>query len=190
MLTDYGLNAEDKDRDSGSDLKEEILKIRDAMPIVLYSARFEVSEIPDSVLKGFIDILPKSRTGEIYERIPRWKQIALNYRRRRVLFAKQELARLVEKYEISAQDVAILRDFLPGANLPSLGAPVSEAEDDFRTVDDILRLAGYRLRLIDAQTLVPGQESSNVRGGHHSPLALLPGQRLHRRAVRPPVHLR
>jgi CheY-like chemotaxis protein len=163
VFTDYGLNTEDKDRESGGDLKNEILKIRQDMPIVLYSARFEDRQIPDSVREGFFDILPKARTEDIYERIPVWEEKALDYRRRRVSFAKQELARLVEKYEMTTQDVSILRDFLPGADLPASGAPDAQPDDGVRTVDEILRRAGYRLRLIDTNTLVPGEKSSNGR---------------------------
>ena len=161
-FTDYGLNTQDKDRDSGSDLKDEIRKIRHDLPIVLYSANYDEKDIKDSV-KGFNDYLPKGETEKINERIPLWKEWALDYRRKRVSFAKQELTRLVEKYEISAQDIVTLRDFLPGADLRASDLasdlPGCDRLDD-RTVNDILRDAGYRLRLIEPHTVVPGEDAS------------------------------
>jgi hypothetical protein len=56
--------------------------------------------------------------------------------------------------------MAVLRDFLPGANLASETAVAGE---DVKTVDDLLREAGYRLRLIDSQTPVPGIEPEDHR---------------------------
>jgi len=166
VCTDYGLNTDDKDRDSGSDLMREIRKIRDDMPVVLYTGNYEDEDIQDS-LAGFDDYLPKNQTDKINERIPLWKELALKYRRKRVSFAKQELGRLVEKYEMSSHDVAILRDFLPGTDLalnrPASGASDCDPPSHFRTVDEILREAGYRLRLIDSHTSVPGEKSSEGR---------------------------
>jgi CheY-like chemotaxis protein len=159
VVTDYELNEEDKDKESGSDLKEEIQKIRGDLPIVLYSAKYERRQIGDS-LEGFTDILPKSDTAQIGNRVLSWRQEALNYRRKRISFAKNELQRLVEKYEISEQDVAILRDFLPGTDLVGKDADAPQVPP---SVDELLRKAGYWLRLIDSQTPVPGEEGDDLR---------------------------
>jgi CheY-like chemotaxis protein len=147
VVTDIGLNPENPEKDSGVELLEEVRWRRKDLPVVGYSAQ----DVDSHVAAAFDDFLPKERARELLRKAEEWLELALNYRETRIGTARSMLKGLQEKYRITDSDIEIFRDFLPATQDP----PRAETDDSFATADEQLRTAGYRLRIIEANTTVP-----------------------------------
>jgi CheY-like chemotaxis protein len=147
VVTDIGLNPENPEKDSGFDLLEEVRRRRKDLPVVGYSAQMDEEALNNT---EFDDILPKGQAYRLEEKIEKWLELALAYREARIATAKEKLRKLQVRYRITDTDIEILRDFLPGSHM----VPPDESVEEMETADALLRRAGYRLRIIEAQTPV------------------------------------
>jgi CheY-like chemotaxis protein len=145
VVADINLDEGLEHDKSGVVLARMIRERRPTLPLMGLSAREDLDE---EEMQPFNDFLEKGAFtyDELTTKMDVWRNEALQYRRSRAEKAKSELARMRQEQPMTQPDVEILRDFLPGSHLVSNTAE----ENDFLTPDEILRRAGWRLRLVEA----------------------------------------
>jgi len=137
VLTDIHLTRDPGDK-SGVALARYVKTRYASMPVSGYSAVFDENELRDDEAL-FVDIWPKGRLRalEVDDMVSRCRERAMQHRQERRQEAFDALSLLQRKHELEHPDVELMRELRPDAG--------SEAP-----VDEALRKAGYRLRLIES----------------------------------------
>ncbi len=154
VILDLNLDRLAPDDRSGVSLARAIRETKPSPPVIGYSSFFNEEDLVPEDRAMFDAYVPKARLAprELVTLANEWLELALKYRRSRGHLVARELERLGQKYEIRERDFEILRSFLPG--LASAGTK-QEAESP----DELLRSAGFRVRLIE-----PGEPRPSVDG--------------------------
>jgi CheY-like chemotaxis protein len=144
VLTDVNLVEARRDDKSGVQLARDIRDLNEYVPIIGISAAFAEHQLPKDDWSAFDYFYPKGKSApeKILERIEDWRKLAVNYRRKRLQWANEQLRRLRDKYQVSSLDFSTLRLLVPSDR--------NEHGQDHQSIDTVLRLAGYRLKLIEA----------------------------------------
>lgn len=140
---------------SGIELARDIQAAWPSLPIVGYSGRIAEEDVPKAFLKDFADLHQKGDPLPL-DRVKDWYRLAVSYRSRRISLARDELERLREKYGIEHHDYSLLREFVPGMLRPGEDVLPSCPED-------ILRSAGYTLRIIEKDQVRPTVDNTPER---------------------------
>ena len=153
VVADINLNASEPTDRSGVKVVKDITTQRPGLPVVGLSGR--VNELTDDEKEGFTELVLKGgwRKKEIKGQLERWRKHALDYRRGRTEAARDQLAAM-RRQHVPAPDVELIRGFLPGTHLAT--------EEDVATPDEILRSAGWRLRLVEAGWRPRGRASGSA----------------------------
>jgi CheY-like chemotaxis protein len=156
VITDVNLNRDDEDDRSGVTLAADIKQFSPDLPIVGYSGLFNEDEISPVDRELFLSYVPRARLGpeELIDQAREWVGVALGYRTSRTRRADFELERLRQKYKIRPRDFETLRSCVPEGSAGKVSGPVV-------TADELLRRAGYRLRMIQA-----GEARPRLDGQH------------------------
>lgn len=158
LITDVNLVESDAADCSGIALAREVKRLHPGLPVFGYSGKFEPDMITEEVNEAFDGVLLKGAEarGGLKRAAEEWKHSALAHRARRRAQTDHEIQRLTQKYALSKQDVWLLREFLPTTRA---AAPNPESN----SIDDVLRVAGYRLRIVHgAEVQDDISESVNV----------------------------
>jgi CheY-like chemotaxis protein len=141
VLTDIHLLDRVGDR-SGVELARSAKRINNELPVAGYSAHFrDADELgPDLDLFDRTWIKGTMTGADILRTIDDCRTLALAYRRARTRTALKLLDVLRRRHEAARPDVELLRRLVPGS-----------AESD--VVEQRLREAGYRLRLVEADDI-------------------------------------
>jgi CheY-like chemotaxis protein len=144
VVTDINLDPLRRKDTSGVALARAIRRVSRDVPIVGYSAAFSEGDLPAGDWEVFDSYFPKgqSEPGQITARVEDWRKKALEHRVARTSRAREELERLREKYPSVVSEFSTLRFLVPTR---SAGLETATSQ----SVDELLRLAGYRLRLIE-----------------------------------------
>lgn len=164
LYSDINLHPKDRGSDdqSGFVLATRVRERHKDLPIVLYSAVFERDQLVDDPKKAVqAEFIFDPKTGAspavMQRRVRRFRDLADNYRRNRISCAQTEVDRFRRKYNISGRDLKILRDFLPGRTECT---PTPESQDNVISAEDVLRQAGYWLKIVE-----PGERRPTEEGG-------------------------
>lgn len=146
VVTDFNLDRENARDQSGVDLARDVKAAFPELPVVGYSALFDEAEIPKGIRGYFDDIQPKGFESprEMLKKLASWRDWASKYRRLRWQRSQEELDRLRAKYRIDPHDFNLLREFVPNAR-------TAPGDDAPHNVEDVLRQAGYRFRIVEAE---------------------------------------
>jgi CheY-like chemotaxis protein len=148
VATDINLDPKDDFNQDGYRVAEDIKSIVPELPIVVISGRVSEAEFEHSNREQlFIDRLLKA-TGKakFKERLPKWRNLALEFLHRKVSRGEAELMRLRQKYSISDYDFDLMREFIP--------TPSGGEEKDRSEIEGFISSRGYRLKIIET-TAVP-----------------------------------
>lgn len=161
VLTDIHLKPKIRRDMSGLRVAKEIRRIDKKIPIVGYSAFFSEGDLPKHELKIFDQYFPKGAGHDkILADVGVWKDLAEAYRTARSQWAASKLAEFRQQFPVGKSEFSLLRRLVPDQT--------ADAEED--SIDDILRKAGFRLRLIEPGTRRPRVDAGE--GKMISPVAV------------------
>ena len=140
LVTDIHMADDDNPDDkSGIDLARTVRSLWGDIPIAGYSAKFAEDDLSDDD-RGVFDLsFPKGRQSldDLTAQVDACVKLAYLHRLRRTAEREQELERLRRDFAVALPDTQVLRSFAPDGD-----ASVS--------IEEPLRRAGYRLRLVSA----------------------------------------
>ena len=140
LVTDIHMADDDHPDDkSGIDLAREVRLLWGDIPIAGYSAKFAEDELSDDDRRVFDLSFPKGRQSldDLTAQVEACVRLANQHRLRRTAERERELERLRREFAVTLPDAQVLRSFEPDGT-----ASV--------TIEEPLRRAGYRLRLVSA----------------------------------------
>jgi len=157
VIMDINLNGSDEFGEfdkSGVEFARRLRQYRRELPIVALSGMF--SELDEAERDPFDSYMLKGELNvkELETQIDVWRDLALQYRRRRSQSAKSELEKLRQERSIPEIVVNILRDFPPTAS----GSP----RLDLVTPEEMLQPEGWQLRLVQAGFDVSKSERTQI----------------------------
>jgi CheY-like chemotaxis protein len=149
VITDIRLHAKMPMDKSGVKLARELKAINPDLPIVGYSAAFAENELTDQERALFTEFFARGNATprEIVKSVLSWKQLAMETGERRRAEARSRLQGYREKYGQSSPEFSIMRFLVPNRLI--------HTEGDVSSVEDVLRKAGFELRLINRGTSRP-----------------------------------
>lgn len=144
LILDICLDPNNNADRSGFLFAREIKKLYPDLPIIGYSGKFSRGRFPKEYDDIFAEIHEKGRSSItlIQRNLKQWRDRAVTYHKMRINRKSDELDRLKRKYNFSDHDYNILREFIPGI------LQITDLQVD-DSVEDILRNAGYELKIID-----------------------------------------
>lgn len=146
VVMDVNLDQDNDQDRTGVTIAKEIKKLRPGLPVVALSGK--VDSLSKEERTPFTQVFIKANPdSNVKDSLPEWRRLAIEYRKQRAQKAKDELKRVRQAYEMPSPDVNVLRDFVPGAVVPE---HQFESNDVAVTPDELLRKAGWRLRLVEA----------------------------------------
>lgn len=142
VITDIRLRPERRTDKSGVVLARRIKAISAKVPIVGYSAAFAEKELSDDDRAPFTSYYARggSEPAQIIRHIEEWKVLADEFREQRQAEARGRLRKFREKYGQPDPVYSTLRFLVPNRLLTG---------EDLSCVEDVLRNAGFQLRIID-----------------------------------------
>lgn len=145
VVTDINLENEDPANRSGLTLATEIRNRRPMLPVMGLSGCIGDGDLEAKEENVFTECLPKGtfRVQTLEERIGRWRESAIEYRRDRATAARQELDEMRRLGGLPAPRLETKSGFLPGTHPLEPGTEPA-------TPDEMLRNEGWRLHLVEA----------------------------------------
>jgi CheY-like chemotaxis protein len=149
VITDIRLHAKMPLDKSGVKLARQLKAINPDLPIVGYSAAFAENELTDEERSLFTSFHARGNATprEIVKNVLFWKEIAIAAAGKRLAEAQTRLQRYREKYGQTSPEFSIMRFLVPNR--------LVHTDGDISSVEDVLRRAGFELRLINRGTERP-----------------------------------
>lgn len=142
VITDIKLNPTIPGDKAGVGLADQLRHISKDLPIVGYSAAFAEGDLSTLERQSFTSYYPRGRAGarEFAKYVQEWRQDAVTFHEKRISSAQERLSDLRKKYALSEPDYSVLRFLVPHKLI--------QADGDPESVENVLRGAGFELRLI------------------------------------------
>jgi len=156
ILADINLDPTNPRDKSGIVLARHIRHLDKSIPIVGYSSAVAEGQLSQEELAMFTDYYGKgagSGAAQKTQRIEGWKTLAENYRATREQRAREQLRDLRERYPASQSEFSTLRFLIPTKSGSVEGGMTEE----------LLRAAGYRIRIVERGALRPLIDETSAR---------------------------
>lgn len=147
VITDIALHPKTRPDKTGVKLAKQLREIRSDLPIVGYSAAIAKEELTDKDRALFTSFYSRgdSNPDEIMKHVDAWKKLANLSRKARFAKARARLEQYRNKYGQPSPEYSIMRFLVPNRLVQSTG--------DISSVEDVLRNAGFELRVINRGTV-------------------------------------
>lgn len=156
-LVDINLHADNRSDRSGEELARKLRYMSPDLPIVGYSAIFAEDEVVNRRTNPFTSTFARgSATPNVLaQHLAQWVDMASRYSDKRAEVARGRLTKLRAKHARQPINFDVVRLLVPKQE--------GEIIEGVSSVEDTLRAAGYRLRVIDSSSSRPTLAGPAVR---------------------------